>query len=256
MMNEFERAARDALIVPLDVPDEIAALKLMDTLGDTVGTYKVGLELLMSKGPLIVKTVAQMGARVFVDPKLHDIPNTVAQAARNIAQGPASMFTVHASGGDAMMRAACEGASRGAGDEGKTRRPKVLAVTVLTSLDAQALNWVGVPDLPSVQVGRLALLAKGAGVDGIVCSPLEIGVVREMVGPNLSVVVPGVRPTWAAANDQKRVATPAEAIQMGASYLVVGRPITAPPPDVGSPQDAARRVLNEMAETIERSGQA
>src|SRR5512133_1140750 len=185
-----------------------------------VGMLKVGLELFAAEGPTSVRAAAALGRPVFLDLKLHDIPNTVEGAARSAAACGASLLTVHAAGGAEMVRAAVRGA-------GGTLR--VLAVTVLTSLDADALRAIGLEGPPEAAVVRLARLAVGAGAGGLVCSPHEVAAVRAAVGPSPLLVVPGVRPAGAAKGDQARVATPAEAVASGADVIVLGRPLRDAP---------------------------
>lgn len=227
----------DRLIVALDLPSADAALKLIDRLDGRCRWFKVGLELFFAAGPSIVSTLRSRGFYVFVDLKLHDIPNTVAGAVRSLSECGASLLTVHAAGGRPMLLAAAEAAKRGANG------PELLAVTVLTSMDTQQLGQIGVLDTPAVQVMRLAELAHGAGISGMVCSPQECPQLRAHLGPNRLLVVPGIRPLGAAIGDQSRTATPGRALDDGASMLVVGRPIIQAP-DPGSAVDA---ILQEMA---------
>jgi orotidine-5'-phosphate decarboxylase len=194
-----------------------------------VGMLKVGLELFAAEGPSAVRAAAALGRPVFLDLKLHDIPNTVEGAARAAARTGASLLTVHAAGGAEMIRAAV----RGAGPD-----VKVLAVTVLTSLDAAALQAIGLAGPPEAAVVRLAKLAVTAGAGGLVCSPHEVAAVRAAVGRAPLLVVPGVRPAGAAKGDQARVATPAEAVTAGADVIVVGRPLR----DAPDPAAAARAI--------------
>jgi orotidine-5'-phosphate decarboxylase len=198
-----------------------------------VGMLKVGLELFVAEGPAVVRETAALGRPVFLDLKLHDIPNTVEGAARSAAATGASLLTVHASGGAEMIRAAV----RGAGG-----RLRVLAVTVLTSMDAAALEAIGLAGPPEAAVVRLARLAVDAGAGGLVCSPHEVAQVRAAVGPGPLLVVPGVRPPGAAKGDQARVATPAEAVRAGADVIVVGRPLR----DAADPAAAARDIAASL----------
>jgi orotidine-5'-phosphate decarboxylase len=198
-----------------------------------VGMLKVGLELFVAEGPAVVRAAAALGRPVFLDLKLHDIPNTVEGAARSAAATGASLLTVHASGGAEMIRAAV----RGAGG-----RLRVLAVTVLTSIDSAALETIGLAGPPEAAVVRLARLAVGAGAGGLVCSPHEVAQVRAAVGPGPLLVVPGVRPPGAAKGDQARVATPAEAVRAGADVIVVGRPLR----DAADPVAAARDIAASL----------
>jgi len=243
--------ARDRLIVALDVPTEDEALSLVVQLREHVGLFKIGLELLSSAGVGVVRKVSELGGAVFLDGKFHDIPNTVAGASRAATRLAVRMFNVHAMGGIDMMRAALKAADSEASAHGG-RRPLVLGVTILTSIDQESMNrQLRIPGDIETQVVHLAKLAGEAGLDGVIASPVEIEAIRRCVPRERLIVTPGVRPRWAAAQDQKRIMTPREAILRGASYLVLGRPITAPPPDIGSPVDAAKRVLEEIAAALE-----
>jgi orotidine-5'-phosphate decarboxylase len=233
--------ARERLIVALDVPSAEAGLRLADRLEGHVGMFKIGLEIFSAEGPVLVRFLTAKGMKVFLDLKLHDIPNTVRAAAREAAHLGVSMFNVHASGGRKMMEAALEGAVEGARDRGG-RRPLVLAVTVLTSLGVEDLTGLGISGRPEEVVLRFAKLAREAGLDGVVASPREIAPLRKALGPDFVIVTPGIRPAAAGADDQVRIATPANAMQAGASYLVVGRPIT----DAADPAAAADAIVAEM----------
>jgi orotidine-5'-phosphate decarboxylase len=217
------------LCAALDFPTWAAAEPFARAVAPEVGMLKVGLELFAGEGPAAVRAAAALGRPVFLDLKLHDIPNTVEGAARSAASSGASLLTVHAVGGEAMIRAAV----RAAGG-----RLRILAVTVLTSLDDAALVAVGLAGPTEVAVVRLAKLAVGGGAHGIVCSPHEVAAVRAAVGPAPLLVVPGVRPLGAARGDQARVATPAEAVRAGADVLVLGRPLR----DAPDPAAAAREI--------------
>jgi orotidine-5'-phosphate decarboxylase len=242
---------RDKLIVALDLPSGNAATRMAEKLQGHVGMFKVGSELFTAEGPVPVRYLVTTGHRVFLDLKFHDIPNTVRAAAREAAELGVSMVNVHASGGRKMMEAALEGArsvlhqpvqgpaGTGSGDEA---RPKVLAVTILTSLEIQDLEELGISATPLEAVVRLARLAQSAGLDGVVASAREISALRKACGPDFLIVTPGIRPASAATNDQARIATPASAIAAGADYLVVGRPITGAP----DPVAAADAIVAEM----------
>jgi orotidine-5'-phosphate decarboxylase len=227
--------SRDYLAVALDLPDEQQALALVDRLGDACRWFKVGMELYYSAGNCIVQKLRDRGFNVFLDLKLHDIPNTVAGAVRSATRAGASLLTIHASGGAAMMSAAAEAASA-------PGSPRLVAVTVLTSMDALELAGIGIAVTPAEQVLRLARLAQSSGIDGMVCSPEEVSILRREMGPNSLLVIPGIRPAGSDAGDQKRIATPAQAIADGASLLVVGRPITR----ASDPVAAARAILEEI----------
>ncbi|HQE05509.1 MAG: orotidine-5'-phosphate decarboxylase [Tepidanaerobacteraceae bacterium] len=213
------------VIIALDTPDEQKALELVKLLKHKVSVFKVGLELFCSEGPEIVNKINDLGCKVFLDLKFHDIPNTVAGAARAALSTGAFMFNVHASGGREMMRKVREMIDAAELPE----KPIVIAVTVLTSLDESDLNDINISKSPLEQVKTLALLTKESGLDGVVASPREITAIREVAGQDFVIVTPGVRPAWAQAGDQKRIMTPAEALDAGASYIVVGRPVTAAP---------------------------
>ena len=211
------------LIPALDTGDAARAAALAAALAPHCGVLKVGLELFCAAGPAAVAAVARH-APVFLDVKLHDIPNTVAGAIRSLLPLRPAMVTLHAAGGPAMLAAArAEAEKAGAG------RPMLLAVTVLTSIDAATLAATGVADAPSGQVLRLARMAVAAGADGLVCSPQEAAMLRQALGPGPALVVPGVRPAGSATGDQARIATPQEAVAAGADWIVVGRPITGAP---------------------------
>lgn len=233
-------AARNRLIVALDVPDAASATRLLDRLDDTCLWFKVGLELFIAGGPAVLEPLLRRGHKVFLDLKLHDIPNTVAGAVRSAASLGASMLTVHAAGGPSMLQAAREAAST------VRNAPELLAVTVLTSMDAAQLSAIGVQRQPAQQVEMLARMGLAAGLRGFVCSPQEVQTLRTLAGPEATLVIPGIRPAGADSGDQKRIATPADALRQGASYLVVGRPITQAP----DPARAAEAILNEMAAVL------
>ena len=232
---------KERLIVALDVDTLDAALDMVERLDGLVRRYKIGSQLFTAAGPTAVEAVRKRGGEVFLDLKYHDIPNTVAGAAREAARLGVFMFNVHASGGLAMLRAATEAkTAAGAGN----RRPLVIAVTVLTSLDRAALSReLGVSSSVEGHVLQLCRLAKEAGLDGCVASPNEISTIRNQLGTDWVIVTPGVRPAGADINDQSRIATPGAAARAGAHYLVVGRPITA----AADPSAAARAILTEIA---------
>lgn len=212
-------------------------MRLLDAIG-TPTLCKIGLELFTAQGPSVVKAVRARGSSVFLDLKFHDIPNTVGHAVRSAADLGVSMTTLHASGGPVMLEAAAK-ASAVSGNSDLL----LLAVTVLTSMDASQLSSTGIAVEPKEQVLRLAGLASSSGIGGIVCSPLEVTAIRESLGNHLRIVTPGVRPTWASAGDQKRVMTPAEAVRAGSDWLVIGRPITA----AESPKEAYAKVVAELS---------
>jgi orotidine-5'-phosphate decarboxylase len=227
---------RSKLIVALDVSTAAAAQKIVALIGDFALTYKVGMQLYTAEGPQIVRDLIACGRRVFLDLKYHDIPNTVASAATEVARLGVSMLTVHASGSERMLRAAADAAH--------TINPKlqVLAVTVLTSLNQNDLETIGMQATLPDEVVRLAALALAHGCDGIVTSAREASRVRSELGHDFALVTPGVRPAGAAHADQIRVVTPAEAIAAGASHIVVGRPIT----EAADPAAEARAILSQI----------
>ena len=234
--------AKDRLIVALDVSTERRARELVDSLRGVVGMFKIGSQLFTEAGPKIVSEIANSGNGVFLDLKFHDIPNTVSCAAVAATRLGVSIFNVHASGGREMMRRTADAVSEVATQEG-LKRPSVIAVTVLTSSDATMLSDVGIGSEPETQVRRLSLLAKASGMDGVVASAHEVALVRSAVmSPDFLIVTPGVRPSGAVLDDQKRVMTPAQAIRAGADYIVVGRPITS----AKDPVESARQILEEM----------
>lgn len=232
--------ARNRLIVALDVPTASAADDLIVRLEDTCHWFKVGLELFTAAGPAIVEKLAARGYSIFLDLKFHDIPNTVAGAVRSASALGVRLMTIHASGGPAMLTAAR------AAVETVPNPPQLLAVTVLTSMDAAQLQSTGIGRTPGDQAALLAKNGLEAGIQGFVCSPQEVASLRGLIGPEGILVVPGIRPEGACAGDQKRLATPAAALQSGANFLVVGRPITQAP----RPAAAAEEILKEMAAAI------
>lgn len=232
--------ARDGLIVALDLP-ATEAMSLARELSGTVRWLKVGMTLFYAEGPSIVHELRDLGFDVFLDLKLHDIPHQIGGAAQSVARLGVQLLTVHASGGEAMVAAAVEGAARGAAAAGLTP-PAVIAITVLTSMDDASLASIGVARQAGEQVDLLARVALRAGADGVVCSPQEAAAMRGLLGNDAFVVTPGVRPAGSVVGDQSRIATPASALASGASHLVVGRPITA----AHDPVQATREILIEM----------
>jgi len=208
------------VLVALDVATAEEAVRMAKLVAPHVGGFKIGLGLLHGPGPATIAALAELGKPVFADAKLHDIPTQVGAAATRLGRWGARWVTAHVSGGEAMLRAAVEGLSAGSDSTAG-----LLGVTVLTSLDPAALSAVGIPTSPGKLVSRMARVATRAGCEGLVCSPQELGVVAE-VAPDLTTVIPGIRPEGAGDDDQSRVATPAEAIGRGADWLVIGRPIT------------------------------
>lgn len=233
-----DRLPSDRLIVALDFPDTRVALALVDRLHGATRWFKVGLELYIAEGNSLVAELKRRGYSIFLDLKLHDIPNTVASAVRAATHLGIDMLTVHAAGGPEMMSAAVGAAES---------RLSLLAVTVLTSMDAVQLEAIGVTRTPAAQVERLATMALACGVGGLVCSPNEVASLRKQFGSGPLLVIPGIRPEGADIGDQRRVATPAAAMAAGASHLVVGRPITR----AEDPEAAARAIFEEMQSGIE-----
>jgi orotidine-5'-phosphate decarboxylase len=245
----MEQAAKNKLIVALDVETAREALNLFAALKDVAGMFKIGSQLFTSAGPRLVCEIVADGGRIFLDLKFHDIPNTVAAAGVEAARLGVSIFDVHACGGSAMMRRTAEAVAETSEREGITR-PLIIGITVLTSMDDSTLAEAGFSSSTTEQVGRMARLADAAGLDGIVASPQEVKLVRETVErQNFVIVAPGVRPTGGAMDDQRRVMTPAEAVRAGADYLVVGRPILK----ASDPVLAANQIVEEMRQVEKES---
>ncbi len=243
---------RNPIIAALDVPNAETALKLAAQIAPAVGAFKIGKELFVAAGPDIVRRIRDNGAAVFLDLKFHDIPNTVARAVAAAARLDVQMLTVHTSGGSAMMRAA-EKSAQDTAKSLKLSAPLVLGVTVLTSMDSDALAEIGCEANVGRQVERLAMLAANSGLRGLVCSPLEIAGLREILPAEIQLVTPGIRTrlgeasgaAWAGAekaDDQKRTLTPREAMAAGANWLVIGRPIYA----ADNPRAAAEKILESL----------
>jgi orotidine-5'-phosphate decarboxylase len=224
---------RDRLILALDFPTKAKALALVSSLAGAIGTYKIGLQLYTAEGPEIIRAVAATGANIFLDLKLHDIPCTIAKAVAAAGELGVQMLTVHLSGGRAMLSAAAAA---------KPANLSLLGVTVLTSATPETLSETGVNSGIEEQVLRLAELGQETGIDGLISSPHEVKTLRERFG-QMKLITPGVRPSWTAAHDQKRFATPDAALKSGADYLVVGRPVTGDP----DPRAAVERLLAEIA---------
>ena len=244
-------SVRSRLIVGLDVPSLADAERLVDLLRDEVGAFKVGKQLFVHAGPAVLRMIHDRGAKVFLDLKFHDIPRTVARAALEATRLGVWMFNVHASGSFEMMRVTVDEVNRLCRKEGLAR-PKILAVTVLTSLSREDLKRVGVQSGVESQVVRLARLAHEAKMDGVVASPHEVARIRRECGRDFLIVTPGVRPKQADWADQKRVLTPAEAIRAGADYLVVARPIV----DAKDPVAASREIVAEMDRAFTARGKS
>ena len=229
------------IIVALDVRSVDKALALVEQVAPVVGAFKIGSELFTSAGPDIVRRIRATGAAVFLDLKFHDIPNTVAKAVAAATRLDVQMLTIHTSGGPEMMRAAEAAAQETAKALGRPA-PLVLGVTVLTSMDANELSTVGLPPNPGKQVERLASLAASAGLRGLVCSPLELAALRQLLPASMQLVTPGIRGPGEDAGDQKRTLSAAEALAAGANWLVIGRPVYA----ANNPRAAAGRILDSL----------
>jgi len=225
--------ASERLIVALDVPTAEDALRLVDRLAGRVGLFKVGSQLFTAAGPEVVRAIVARNQKVFLDLKYHDIPNTVGAAVKSAAGLGVSLLTLHGLGGRAMLEAAARARAGGV---------RLLAVTVLTSHDEASLADIGLARPLSDSVRRLARLARDAGIDGVVASPHEVGLIREACGKGFLIVIPGIRPAGAQAGDQARLATPAAALSAGADYLVVGRPVTEAP----DPAAAVAAIVQDM----------
>ena len=228
--------SRDRLIVALDRSSRDEILRLADALHGVAGVFKIGLQAFIPNGPSLVRELGQRGEKIFLDLKIHDIPNTAGHAVAEIAALGAAMTTVHAAGGEAMLRSSAH-------DD-----LLVLAVTVLTSLDEGELKRIGFSGTPVENAVRLAKLSQKCGLRGVVASPEEIAAIRDACGPALIIVTPGVRPNGSAAGDQRRTTTPAAAIAAGADYIVVGRPIT----DAPAPRDAALRIIERLDASLHK----
>ncbi len=237
----LENDARDRVIVAIDC-DRDRALELADSLEGHARWLKVGMTLFYAEGPSIVQEFKRRGFKVFLDLKFHDIPHQVRGAARSAALAGADLMSVHGLGSGPMLAACREGAEAAA--EVRGDRPRLVAITVLTSMNQDALDSIGVASPVAQEAARLAKLAQANGIDGIVCSPMEAAPMRELLGPDAWIVTPGVRPAGAELGDQSRVATPADAINNGASHIVVGRPITA----AADPVAAFDAIVDELVQ--------
>ncbi|MFN2508949.1 MAG: orotidine-5'-phosphate decarboxylase [Chthoniobacterales bacterium] len=236
-MNSDDRIKKpgDRLIIALDLPDAAAALTLARDLATEVGFFKIGLQLYTAAGPEVVRAVAGTGAKIFLDLKLHDIPNTVGKAVAAAGDLGIAMLTIHLSGGRRMIEAAVQACPQ---------QLLLLGVTVLTSSDEATLRETGVAaSTVQEQVLRLAKLGCAAGVGGLIASPREVAALRSCLGEKITIITPGVRPSWSAPEDQKRFTTPREAVESGADYLVIGRPVTAH----ANPREAVQRIIGEIA---------
>ncbi len=234
---------KERIVLALDIDTHAEALTLVKELTPYVGVFKIGMQLFNSIGPAIVQEVNELGGKVFVDLKFHDIPNTVGAAGKVLTRLNSFMFNVHAAGGREMMQKAADDAKAEAAKLG-INPPIILAVTVLTSISNQQLQeemHVNGMDVQELAV-KWAVMAKESGLDGVVCSPKEITAIRQACGPDFKIVTPGIRPRWSEANDQKRITTPRDALDLGADYMVIGRPIT----QAESPKAAALKIIEEL----------
>ncbi len=238
-----DKDPNEYIFFPLDKPNLKYAIKITNILKGLIGGVKIGKEFFTALGPDGVTRINELGVPVFIDLKFHDIPNTVAGAVRSVIQLKPKMINVHAQGGRTMLKAA-----RDAGIEHAHKinisPPLILGVTVLTSMNDQDLTEVGVKDKTLDQVKRLAALCQECGLDGVVCSAAEINSLRNLCGNDFKLLSPGIRPKWSAKNDQKRIVTPQEAIEWGADYLVIGRPISS----ARNPAEAAKKIISEISE--------
>jgi len=225
--------AAEKIIVALDVPTKMEALELIEKLRDQISFFKIGLQLYTAEGPEIVRAVSSTGSQVWLDLKLHDIPNTVARAVESANRLGVRMLTIHLSGGSEMVRAATSA---------RANNMLLLGVTVLTSATEKTLREIGIQDKVDDQVLRLAKLGVEAGIDGVVASPHEIKTLRRGFGNKIKIVVPGIRPSWSEPGDQRRTTTPREALEAGADYLVIGRPITVH----RNPREAVDKISDEI----------
>jgi orotidine-5'-phosphate decarboxylase len=242
-MRNAELTVSDRIVLALDVDDDREAISLVAELKDLVGIFKVGHQLFTAYGPDIVRRIIGMGGRVFLDLKYHDIPNTVAKASAEAVKLGVSIFNVHALGGLDMMKAAALSAKETA-EKLRIPCPTVLAVTILTSMDERSLRKeLKISRSLQREVGHLARLAQRAGMHGVVASPQEIKMLRKGIRGEFVVLTPGVRPAWAAMDDQKRIMTPAEAVHIGADYIVVGRPVLK----AEDRRDAVKKILEEIS---------
>jgi orotidine-5'-phosphate decarboxylase len=235
--------AKEKLIVALDYPSAEEALAVVEELKNHVALFKVGLQLFSNEGPPVVKAILDQGANVFLDLKLHDIPNTAAKAAVAAARMGVSMMNFHCLGGRKMLSQISKEVSAFC-SENSLQKPALIGVTILTSLNDEDIQDIGISKKVMEEVEHLSRIAKESGLNGVVASPHEIKTIKNGCGQDFLVVTPGIRPLWSRKNDQERITTPSEAVQRGADYIVVGRPIT------GSPdrKEAAERIIKEMAE--------
>jgi orotidine-5'-phosphate decarboxylase len=243
-MMEEKPEAPGRIIIALDVKNKEEALVLVSKIKDAQ-VFKIGLELYTAEGPSLFKKIKALRKKIFLDLKLHDIPNTVAGAVRSGVRHQVEMMTLHTSGGYEMLARAAEAAASEA-EKIRVSRPVLLGVTILTSLKSDELKEIGMAEDVLGQVARLAALARKAGLDGVVCSPQEIEAVRKENASPFLIVTPGIRPAWASAQDQKRIMTPSEALAKGADFIVLGRPVT----EAASPREAFSKVVAELERAV------
>lgn len=241
-MNPPPIAPKDKIIFALDVEHFTEAQRWVNLLKDRVGIFKVGKQLFTHSGPKVIDMICQKGQKVFLDLKYHDIPNTVAKAGEEATKHQVAMFNLHALGGLEMMRKTVE-ASRSIAKSFNLPKPIILAVTILTSMDEESLKEIGVQGPLIEEVGRLALLSQKAGVDGVIASPQEIEIIRRQCGEHFLIVTPGIRHPSAKKDDQKRTLTPGEAVEAGADYLVIGRPIK----EAKDPLEAVQKIVEDIS---------
>ncbi len=244
MIRKNTNNTKDRIIVALDLDSEEKAIALVNQLRGKVGMFKIGSQLFTACGPSLVKKIISQGEKVFLDLKFHDIPNTVSSAAVEAARMGVSMLNLHAVGGLEMMRKTVTDINQYCKIEGK-KKPTILAVTILTSINQAMLDSLGFRVAISEQVIKLAQLAKQARCNGVVCSAHEVLLLRQNLGQDFILVTPGIRPSWSATNDQKRINTPAEALAKGADYLVIGRPITK----AENPIEAVAKIITEIKDS-------
>ncbi|MEW5821097.1 MAG: orotidine-5'-phosphate decarboxylase [Cyanobacteriota bacterium] len=241
-MNNKLKSSKDALVLALDVDTKEQAIDLVNELKDYIGTYKIGLQLLMSEGPEFVRYIKSQGCKIFLDGKFHDIPNTVAKASANAVRLEVDIFNIHASGGSNMLKAAVKETITTAKNY-NLKEPIILGVTLLSSIDQEILSKeLKISDNINNYVTQLAKLSKECGLGGVVASVKEASLIRSACGNDFVILCPGIRPEWSLTNDQKRVATPYEAMNNGANLLVVGRPITEAPDKIW----ATKKILDEI----------
>ena len=252
MTIKINERIKEKIVLALDVNSEEDALELVSMLKEYVGYFKIGLGLINSidRPTNLINKIASEGSKVFLDCKLHDIPNTVAAASKGITKQSINMFNLHIMGGIDMMKAAVD-ASQNVSKEMGSPPPLILGVTLLTSIDKDEMNTqLRIPGSTQEHVSEMAKMAEVAGLNGVVASPQEIEIIKRSVSSNLLIVTPGIRPLWASLNDQKRAMTPSMAISKGATHIVIGRPITNPPKTIGTPIDSIKIIFKEISTIV------